>query len=77
METAISNGDNGTIRPLFGGAFSCFIPNNSLDASSVREVPDNQEVFCHTDNDQSIMVSFPAVVRECYFGPLKGKAPIR
>ena len=56
METSISNGDNGSIRPLFGGAFSCFIPTNSLDASSVREVPDNQEVFCHTDNDQSLMV---------------------
>ena len=56
METVISNGDNGSIRTLFGGAFSCFIPNNALDASTIRTIPDNQEVFCHASTDQSLMV---------------------
>lgn len=56
METSISNGDNGTSRPLFGGALSCFMPNDALDASTIRTIPDNQEVFCHPSTDQSLMI---------------------
>ena len=56
METSLSNGDNGNTHSLFGGAFTCFLPNNALDASEIRDIPDNQEVFCHKNTDQSIMV---------------------
>ncbi|XP_065656039.1 ran guanine nucleotide release factor isoform X3 [Hydra vulgaris] len=41
---------------LFGGALSCFIPKNSQDASMIRDIPDNQEVFLHASNEQSIMI---------------------
>jgi len=49
-------GENGlSSRSLFGGAFTCSLPTNALDTSQFREVPDNQEVFCHEKTDQSIM----------------------
>ena len=32
-------------RPLFGGAMRCLVPCLYIDASEVRQVPDNQEVF--------------------------------
>nr|XP_056719838.1 ran guanine nucleotide release factor [Euleptes europaea] len=43
-------------RPLFGGAFSAFLPPGSLDVSELRQVPDNQEVFVHPSTDQSIIM---------------------
>ncbi|XP_060768893.1 ran guanine nucleotide release factor [Neoarius graeffei] len=44
------------IRPLFGGAMSAVLPLNTKDISELREIPDNQEVFTHTNTDQSIII---------------------
>ncbi|KTF77533.1 hypothetical protein cypCar_00030006 [Cyprinus carpio] len=43
-------------RPLFGGALSAVIPPSAQDISELREIPDNQEVFAHSQTDQSIIV---------------------
>ncbi|XP_020774438.1 ran guanine nucleotide release factor [Boleophthalmus pectinirostris] len=43
-------------HPLFGGALSAAIPPSSTDISTLREIPDNQEVFAHPHTDQSIIV---------------------
>ncbi|KAF7668520.1 hypothetical protein LDENG_00008990 [Lucifuga dentata] len=43
-------------HPLFGGAVSAFIPHSATDASELREIPDNQEVFAHNHTDQSLIV---------------------
>jgi hypothetical protein len=45
-----------TPRPLFGGAITTSFPSTFLDASTLREVPDNQEVFVDMDTDQSVIV---------------------
>lgn len=37
-------------RALFGGAASAELPTSMLDASRIRPVPDNQEVFMATDD---------------------------
>ncbi|XP_069776247.1 ran guanine nucleotide release factor [Narcine bancroftii] len=48
---------NGThTRALFGGSFSMILPPHAIDVSEIREIPDNQEVFLHSDTDQSIIV---------------------
>ncbi|CAI5733345.1 unnamed protein product [Peronospora destructor] len=44
------------LRPLFGGALSCEIPDDFADVSSFRQVPDNQEVFANATTDQCIIV---------------------
>ncbi|CAL1592905.1 unnamed protein product [Knipowitschia caucasica] len=43
-------------HPLFGGALSTVLPSSSTDISTLREIPDNQEVFAHAHTDQSIIV---------------------
>ncbi|XP_077022040.1 ran guanine nucleotide release factor [Tamandua tetradactyla] len=43
-------------HPLFGGAFSAMLPLGAIDVSDLRPVPDNQEVFCHRETDQSLIV---------------------
>ncbi|CAF1215886.1 unnamed protein product [Rotaria sordida] len=43
-------------RPLFGGAIQAFLPEGAIDASSIRIVPNNQEVFMHVQSDQSIII---------------------
>ena len=45
-----------TLRQLFGGALTFVIPKDYEDASEIRQVPDNQEVFMHTKQDNSIIV---------------------
>ncbi|XP_070561997.1 ran guanine nucleotide release factor-like [Ptychodera flava] len=42
--------------PLFGGAMTIALPQGANDVSSVREIPDNQEVFTHPSTDQSIII---------------------
>ncbi|XP_029783196.1 ran guanine nucleotide release factor isoform X3 [Suricata suricatta] len=42
--------------PLFGGAFSATLPPGAIDVSDLRPVPNNQEVFCHSVTDQSLIV---------------------
>ncbi|KAF1795537.1 Mog1/PsbP, alpha/beta/alpha sandwich [Phytophthora cactorum] len=44
------------LRPLFGGALSCEIPEGFADVSSFRQVPDNQEVFANATTDQCVIV---------------------
>ncbi|CAD5124928.1 DgyrCDS13172 [Dimorphilus gyrociliatus] len=41
--------------PLFGGYMSTILPQNLTDASNIRQIPDNQEVFL-SQNDQSFII---------------------
>ncbi|KAA0188177.1 Ran guanine nucleotide release factor [Fasciolopsis buskii] len=43
-------------RALFGDAFECLLPVNVIDASTMRQIPDNQEVFVHPSTNQSVCV---------------------
>jgi len=43
-------------RDLFGGAIVFRIPPQCIDASDIRQVPDNQEVFLYPDSQISIVV---------------------
>uniref|UniRef100_A0A3Q0KFL4 Putative ran-binding protein n=1 Tax=Schistosoma mansoni TaxID=6183 RepID=A0A3Q0KFL4_SCHMA len=43
-------------RPLFDGAFQCLLPTNVVDASDLRQIPDNQEVFVHPSTSQSVTI---------------------
>ncbi|PAA90093.1 hypothetical protein BOX15_Mlig009382g1, partial [Macrostomum lignano] len=43
-------------RLLWGGAFAVQLPSNCIDASELRQVPDNQEVYLHPRHDQSVML---------------------
>jgi Ran-interacting Mog1 protein len=49
---ATTNGHDTSFHqvPLYGGAITVDLPANYLDASSIRPVPDNQEVFVQSDN---------------------------
>ncbi|WEW60606.1 hypothetical protein PRK78_006093 [Emydomyces testavorans] len=42
--------------PLFGGAMTADIPEGFKDMSTVRPVPDNQEVFASSSTDTSIII---------------------
>lgn len=42
--------------PLFGGAVLCDLPTGFTDASAIREVPDNQEVWVDEASDRSVVV---------------------
>ncbi|KAJ3844466.1 hypothetical protein F5878DRAFT_648884 [Lentinula raphanica] len=46
----------GTLLQLFGGAITATAPNNLLDASEIRQIPDTQEVFLFPDSSISIIV---------------------
>lgn len=48
----MTTNDNNTFHqiPLFGGAITVDLPAYYLDASTIRPVPDNQEVFVQADN---------------------------
>lgn len=43
-------------RQLFGGSFLLDLPDNFLDVSQLRQVPDNQEVFVSKDSDESFVI---------------------
>jgi hypothetical protein len=43
-------------RNLFGGAITAQTTLNLIDASDLRQVPDNQEVFMYRDSSVSIIV---------------------
>ncbi|GAA5989126.1 hypothetical protein JCM10908_001169 [Rhodotorula pacifica] len=51
-------------RQLYGGAISCSIPDNYVDASDLRQVPDTQEVFMAPDSDLSLIVEVLELVKE-------------
>lgn len=46
--------------PIFGGAMRISIPDGFIDASELRQIPDNQEVFVSTasstSQDDSIII---------------------
>ena len=44
------------LRELFGGAITIQLPNDLLDASELREVPDTQEVFVDKHSDISYIL---------------------
>jgi len=44
------------VRKLFGGAIDLKIPENYIDASDIRQVPDAQEVFIAPDSARSIIM---------------------
>lgn len=41
--------------PLFGGALVCDLPEKFADVSTLRQVPDNQEVYIDKDGFTSII----------------------
>jgi len=43
-------------KELFGGAITALLPANLIDASNLREVPDNQEVFLYPSSSISIVI---------------------
>ncbi|XP_031488007.1 uncharacterized protein LOC116256022 isoform X2 [Nymphaea colorata] len=47
-------GDECSERLLFGGAISSAFPMRFQDLSSIREVPDHQEVFADSSRDESL-----------------------
>mmetsp|Transcript_40916 Transcript_40916/g.73955 ORF Transcript_40916/g.73955 Transcript_40916/m.73955 type:complete len:187 (-) Transcript_40916:195-755(-) len=42
--------------PLYGGAITTHLPQTFLDASTLREIPDNQEVWLDKDTEQSVII---------------------
>ncbi|WVO17118.1 hypothetical protein L204_104808 [Cryptococcus depauperatus] len=49
---------------LFGGAISLDLPAEVIDASDLRQIPDNQEVFLFPDSDTSISLEVLELVTE-------------
>jgi len=47
---------------LFGGAIVVELPEKFNDASMLRQIPDNQEVFVHKDSDISIIIELLEMV---------------
>eukprot|EP00898_Chlorokybus_atmophyticus_P001503 jgi/Chlat1/2353/Chrsp17S00178 len=45
-----------SVRPLFGGAMQCVLPDRLVDVSQLRDVPDNQEAFVDAQRDHSVIV---------------------
>lgn len=43
-------------RQLFGGSISALVPENFLDVSQLRSIPDNQEVFVDKISSLSLIV---------------------
>jgi hypothetical protein len=46
----------GELRELFGGAITSILPESYLDASDIRQVPDNQECFMSPNSNSTIIV---------------------
>ncbi|PVZ99868.1 hypothetical protein BB558_004117 [Smittium angustum] len=53
---------NLSTRSLFGGAISISLPSNFLDTSDFRQVPDNQEAFVDSNNEDSIIIELLEMV---------------
>ncbi|WVF67333.1 hypothetical protein IAT40_002084 [Kwoniella sp. CBS 6097] len=51
-------------RPLFGGAISLDLPTNYLDASDLRQIPDNQEVFLSSTSDTAVVLEILGMVED-------------
>ncbi|KAF8136294.1 hypothetical protein EV363DRAFT_1158236 [Boletus edulis] len=51
-------------KDLFGGAIVAELPHTLVDASDIRPVPDNQEVFLYPDSNASIIIEILERVSE-------------
>ncbi|OCF44492.1 hypothetical protein I317_01561 [Kwoniella heveanensis CBS 569] len=51
-------------RPLFGGAISLDLPTDYLDASDLRQIPDNQEVFLSSTSDTAVVLEILGMVQD-------------
>ncbi|WWD19873.1 hypothetical protein CI109_104341 [Kwoniella shandongensis] len=51
-------------RPLFGGAISLELPGSYLDASDLRQIPDNQEVFLSSTSDTAVVLEVLGMVED-------------
>ncbi|WVQ75636.1 hypothetical protein IAR50_005265 [Cryptococcus sp. DSM 104548] len=51
-------------RPLFGGAITLALPQFSIDASDLRQIPDNQEVFLFPHSDTALVLEILELVEE-------------
>ena len=49
---------------LFGGAITCLFPAEFEDISSIRQVPDHQEVYVHRGFDSSFIVEVLEYVQD-------------
>ncbi|GAB5590826.1 hypothetical protein Unana1_05726 [Umbelopsis nana] len=49
-------------RPFFGGALSAPLCSSFIDASQIRQIPDNQEVFVDGSTEQSLIVELLQLV---------------
>jgi hypothetical protein len=59
QQNDIANDDLQTLerRELFGGALEVHLPSRFIDISSIRDVPDNQEIFADSKStDQSFII---------------------
>ncbi|KAI9024025.1 hypothetical protein DFJ74DRAFT_666890 [Hyaloraphidium curvatum] len=54
----------GETKSIFGGAITIVTPHSYLDASQIREVPDNQEVFVDMNSDDSLIVELLESVKD-------------
>ncbi|KAJ3332174.1 hypothetical protein HDU76_001055 [Blyttiomyces sp. JEL0837] len=51
-------------KELYGGAIVAKLPRSFVDASQLREIPDNQEVFVDVTTDQSVIIELVQLVPE-------------
>ena len=51
-------------RGLYGGAITAEVPDRFVDVSQFRDIPDNQEVLCDIDTDQSVIVELLSLVED-------------
>ncbi|RDB24298.1 Ran guanine nucleotide release factor [Hypsizygus marmoreus] len=54
-------------RELFGGAITASMPANLVDAATLRQVPDSQEVFMYPDSGISIIIEILERVEPSHF----------
>ena len=61
MDIGVDNDSmDGALKGLFGGAIQVKIPNTFDDISTVRQVPDHQEVFVDKNSETSIIIELLA-----------------
>ncbi|KAK0936728.1 hypothetical protein LTR29_011681 [Friedmanniomyces endolithicus] len=56
MPTTTPTPPSYTLTPLYGGALTCLLPSTFTDASELRQVPDNQEVYLDSNGYTSLVV---------------------
>ncbi|EJU05527.1 Mog1p/PsbP-like protein [Dacryopinax primogenitus] len=56
------------MRELFGGAITVNLPDELIDASDFRQIPDTQEVFLDKESDVSFVIEILELVNTPSFG---------